>query len=78
MEGCPTRGEELLEVVLNGPRQMVSAPYRNGIQQIEAVRREMAEWLEPHEYDSQAQARAQASMNLLECSESGSPRHYSG
>jgi dihydroorotate dehydrogenase (fumarate) len=45
--------------------QLVSALLLHGPDHLAALRRELAEWLEAHEYDSVAQM--QGSMNLLAC-----------
>jgi dihydroorotate dehydrogenase (fumarate) len=45
--------------------QLVSALLRHGPEQLTALRRDLALWLEEHEYDSLAQMKG--SMNLLRC-----------
>lgn len=58
---------EVVQSVMAGAHavQMVSALLRNGPQHLAVVRRELAEWLEQHEYDSLRQM--QGSMNSSTC-----------
>jgi dihydroorotate dehydrogenase (fumarate) len=48
-----------------GVVQVVSAVLREGLQVIESLRRDMASWMQEHEYESLAQMRG--SMNLKRC-----------
>lgn len=58
---------EVVQAVMAGAHavQMVSALLRHGPQHLAVVRRELAEWLEQHEYGSLRQM--QGSMNLSTC-----------
>jgi dihydroorotate dehydrogenase (fumarate) len=60
-------GSDAIKAVMAGAHavQMVSALLLHGPAHLAKVRREMADWLEEHEYDSLAQA--QGSMNLMAC-----------
>lgn len=56
---------DVIKAVMTGAHavQMVSAIYQNGPEHLRALRGEIAEWLEEHEYDSLRQM--QGSMSLL-------------
>lgn len=68
---CSSRGiytgEDAVKLLLSGASsvQVVSAVYRNGVEQIGKINREIAEWMEKKQYDTIDQFRGKLSDSVL-------------
>jgi dihydroorotate dehydrogenase (fumarate) len=68
---CSSRGiytgEDVVKLLLSGASsvQVVSTVYRNGLEQIGKINREIADWMEKKQYDSIDQFRGKLSDSVL-------------